>query len=115
MKEIKKVIEDYFSASHFGDMKKLAEIFHPDCRISGVINNEYVDWSLKEFFARIEISCKENPPSKTYNKKIILLDASTHVAVVKAAVEIGPLNFTDYISLVKLNGKWVIRNKVFNN
>jgi len=51
--------------------------------------------------------------NEKYNKQIISLDQINDAAMVKARVVVGECVFTDYIMLLKIDGKWMIRNKSF--
>lgn len=110
---IEAVIQNYFSTTYHANEKKLRESFHPEARIAGDFNGQYCDWSLEEFVHRIASQDSAAKKGEVFDKKILLLDQIANAAVVKARVLVGGFIFVDYISLLKINDQWVIRNKIF--
>lgn len=108
--QITEVIQEYFLASHKGDLSRLQQVFHPQARISGTIKNDYYDWSLNDFLQRISTA---QGSDKKFDKNILGIDRIGIAAMVKARVVIDALIFTDYLSLLKVDGRWLIRNKNF--
>lgn len=111
--EIAAVVESYFRGTYEGDAALLKQIFHPNVRITGSFNGEYCDWSLDEFLARVTAKPTALEKNEKYDKNIVSIDCTNHAAMVKARVGVGNLNFTDYITLLKIQDKWVIRSKSF--
>lgn len=116
MNELSSIIETitlYFKGTYEGDSKQLQKAFHKDARITGIIDKDYLDWSLKEFIDRVTTKPTAAEKKEKYDKNIVFIDNNPHSAIVKARVKVGPLCFTDYITLLKLNNQWLIRNKSF--
>ncbi|SRR5579883_1877755 len=110
---ITKVVEAYFLGAYHGNAEQLKQAFHPDAHITGSFNGQIIDWSLNDFLARVTTAPTAAQKNEKYDKEIILLDQTSDAAMVKARVMVGEYSFTDYITLLKINGKWVIRNKSF--
>ncbi|HVV68180.1 MAG TPA: nuclear transport factor 2 family protein [Gammaproteobacteria bacterium] len=110
---ITKTIEMYFLGTYHGDIKTLQTAFHRDAHITGLFNNNEVDWNLTEFINRVTTQPTAAEKNEPYHKQILSLDYQGNAAMVKAQVEANGILFTDYITLLKINGHWVIRNKSF--
>lgn len=41
-------------------------------------------------------------------------DKANYAAIAKCCVRVAELTFYDYITLLKIDGKWIIRNKSFS-
>jgi small-conductance mechanosensitive channel len=80
-----------------------------------VINEQVINWSLEDFIARVSTEPTAAKKNEIYDKKILSVDVTHHAAVVKSRVAVGDLIFTDYMTLLKINGHWIIRNKSFTN
>lgn len=112
-KLIHDTISLYFKGTYQGDAAQLEQAFHPEARISGIINGQMHNWSLTEFITRVTVSPTAENRGEVYDKKILLVDKTHHAAMVKARVVVGDLIFVDYLTLLKINGAWIIRNKSF--
>ena len=117
-KDFEKIIEAvtmYFKGTYYGNSDLLHKSFHPDAGITGIINGEVFDWSLSDFITRVTAFPTAENRGEEYNKIIISIDKTKSAAMVKSRVAVGELIFFDYITLLKINDQWVIRNKSFTN
>jgi hypothetical protein len=113
MQAIRECVNDYFLGTYHGDAKQIKNAFHPDAEISGILKGQYYAWTLDEFIQRVTTAPTSAAKNEKFDKQILLLDQTSDAAMVKARVVVGDLVFTDYITLLKIDGKWVIRNKSF--
>ncbi len=103
----------YFSGTYYGDVAQLQGAFHPDAHITGVFNETTCDWTLAQFIDRVTTAPTAADKGEKFDKEIISIDVTNNAALVKARVVAGDNCFTDYITLLKIDGEWVIRNKSF--
>jgi hypothetical protein len=47
------VVNLYFKGTYQGNVTQLKKAFHPDARITGILNDQYYDWSLTDFIERV--------------------------------------------------------------
>jgi len=113
--KIIEVVTIYFKGTFDGDGDVVRKVFHPDARITGIINEEIFDWSLDDFVVRITATPTAKNRGEEYNKIIISIDKTKHAAMVKSRGIVGELIFFDYLTLLKIDGQWIIRNKTFTN
>jgi Putative lumazine-binding len=111
--EIRAVIKLYFKGTYEGDASMLKKAYHPDVQIFGSIQGKIVSWTLAEFIARVTERPTAAERQEKFDKQILFIDKTGDIAMVKAQVAIGELIFTDYITLLKIDGKWWIRAKSF--
>ncbi len=67
---------------------------------------------LDDFIA----ACKKersSPPGTPYYAEIVSIDITGDTAVVKVIDEYLGSKFTDYLTMLRTDGRWVIVNKVF--
>lgn len=109
---IAEVVKLYFDGAHQGDAEQLRRAFHPEARIIGNFKGQSCDWTLSDFIKRVS----ESPAAsrdEEFNKEIIFIDCTDDLAIVKTKIVAGGNNFTDYLTLLKMDGNWMIRNKGF--
>lgn len=110
---ITEIVNQYFNGTYKGDAEQLKRAFHTDAHITGVLNGEYFDWTLLDFLERVTKEPTASSKKEKYDKEILFIDITKEAAMVKARVAVGPYIFIDYITLLKINGHWIIRNKSF--
>lgn len=112
--EISRLVQTYFDGLYECDTEKLATIFHPSSRLFANMNGEFVDWPREEWF---EIVRKRVPPAskgEARHDRIVSIDMSDdNTAVVTCECAIHPRYFTDFLSLIKVDGEWTIVSKSF--
>ena len=112
---ITEIVNLYFQGTYQGDADKLKRAFHADAHITGSLNGEIHDWTLTDFITRVSALPSAENKEEKYDKEIILIDRTNNAAIVKARVLVGNLIFIDYITLLKTDGLWLIRNKSFTS
>ena len=112
---IQRTIEDYFIGTHKADSARIQRVFHPDAKITGLFDGHYAEMTLEQFIARVQEAAASHDKNTAYDKAIIAIDQHHDIAMVKARVLVGDAYFTDYITLLKIDVHWVIRQKSFTN
>jgi putative lumazine-binding protein len=110
---IRAVIKHYFLGTHNGNAEELKKAYHPDVQIFGSIGGKMIHWTLSQFIERVTQKPTAAEKHEKYDKEILSLDRASDIAIVKARVSAGGLHFTDFITLMKMGGKWQIRCKCF--
>lgn len=113
--QIRDVVEAYFKGTYYGDEPRLLKAFHPDAHIVGNFDGGMVDWSRTEFIQRVTTRPTQAERGDIYAKNIITIDSVKDAGMVMARVCVDGQVFSDYISLLKIYGQWVIRHKIFTN
>lgn len=111
--EIQAVVKKYFEGIFYGDSEKLMEAFHPLSFLCGDIHNKPY---LKTIDAYIEgVKARKSPHElgETFRMKILHLEILGNIAIVKAHVPMLGFNYCDFLSMIKINGNWIIVNKIF--
>lgn len=111
---IERTVQTYFDGLHEGDADKLASVFHESAALTYEQSGELVVLPLAKWLQ----SVRERPSAQSRglarDDAILLFDQSGPAsAFVKVRCQIPPLHFTDYLSLLKVEGRWVVAQKVF--
>ena len=112
--KVLKVVEDYISSAYESDGATTRKIFDDDAKVTGHINNKLIRQTKEDWATFVEKnipSPKEQGKSKAY--EILMVDAGDETAVVKVKSEYIDIIFTDTLSLLKIDNKWKIYNKIF--
>ena len=113
--EIEKVISTYFDLLYKGDKDLIETVFLPEANVSSLSNGKIVQIDMDGF--RKRISERQSPESigEMRDDKIISIDISSPTtAMAKVKCNILHNNYIDYLSLLKVSGKWRIISKVFH-
>jgi hypothetical protein len=111
---IEQTIQTYFDGLYEGDADKLASVFHDASALTYEQDGKVTVLPLAQWLKAV----RERPSPKAKglprDDAILLLDQSgPTTAFVKVRCQIPPRFFTDYLSLLKLDGRWVVAQKVF--
>jgi len=106
------VARDYLDGMMYADEAKLRRAFHPKCLIVGHFRGKLEYDPLEAF---IEACKKEGsiPADAPYFAEIVSIDVTGDTAVVKLIDDYLGTRFTDYLTMVKTEGRWIIVNKAF--
>ncbi len=110
---IAQAVQLFIDGTSGGDHAKLAEAFHPDARMYGAIGAQRFDVPITEFANVVA----ESPAdvAGTFRARITSI-AETGDAAIATVVEEGfwgTLSFVDYLSLCRIDGRWLIVSKTF--
>ncbi len=114
--EIEKVLQVYFDGLYEGDTEKLGQAFHPMSHLYSVgSDGKVADFPRTDWFKMVE----SRPSAKSQNgerrDRIVSIDFSgPATAFAKVECQIPPRYFTDYLTLVKADGRWQVISKTFH-
>lgn len=113
-KAIEQTIQTYFDGLYEGDTAKLAQAFHPTSALT------WEDAGAVKVLPRAEwleaIGKRASPASSNLARadEIVSIDQSSPTsAFVKVKCQIPPRYFTDYLNLLKVEGRWQVVQKIF--
>lgn len=111
---IEQTIQTYFDGLYEGDADKLASVFHATSALTFEREGQLTVLPLAQWLQAV----RERPAPKAKglarDDAILLIDQSgPTTAFVKVKCQMPPLYFTDYLSLLKVGGRWVVAQKVF--
>lgn len=115
--KITEIVLEYYDGMALADEDKLRHAFHPDSFIIGNFGGN-LEWSsLEAFIDDVKNTAPEHTSreDKDYHIDINSVDVAGDTAVAKVTNNYFGLWFTDYLSLLKLEGRWVIINKLFHH
>jgi hypothetical protein len=108
------VVQDYLEGMVFADSSKLTRALHPRWFCIGNFEGG-LEWDSREAFIEAVIANAAPPAEGTCFHEVLLVDVTGDTASVKVANDYLGMRFTDYLSLLKLEGDWVVVNKLFHH
>ena len=111
---IEAVIQTYFDGLYEGDADKLAKAFHPTSALTSVNDGKIVVMPRDAWFDWVRTRGSAKSQGLARHDEIVSLDiAGPTMAFVKVKCQIPPRYFVDQLSLLKIEGRWQIAQKIF--
>lgn len=111
---IEATIQEYFDGLHEGDADKLARVFLPTSALTSEQDGKVQVLPLNDWLKAVRERGSPKARGLARDDGILMLDQSgPTTAFVKVKCQIPPRFFTDYLSLLKVDGQWRVAQKVF--
>ena len=112
---IEQTVQVYFDGLYEGDANKIASAFHEVSHLYVANGSEVTDLPREKWLDMV----RSRPSAKSQNlprrDRIVSIDISgPETAFVKVECQIPPRYFTDYLTLVKADGRWQVISKTFH-
>jgi len=115
IKEIEKLIDNYFMGIFNGDRAKLEACFNENVHIYGDIKKIEYFKNVKDYLDGVQNRQSPKDLDETFQMNIIGIDIMGNIAMVKLHVPMLGYNYYDYLSLAKVDSNWQIVNKIFTH
>ena len=113
--ELEALLQGYFDGLHDGDTEKLGAIFHEESHLFSVSDGKLNDMSRAKWFDLIRSRPSARSQGLPRHDWVVSIDRSgPTTAFAKVHCALPPRYFTDYLSLVKLGGRWRVISKTFH-
>lgn len=109
---VRAAIEHYFQGHATGQGEHFRKVFHPDSKLFFIREGKLTQWTAEEYISRA--SGKPAPDEAQRKRRIDSVDIAGDAAFVKLTLDYPTVVFTDYMSMLKVDGKWMIVNKTFH-
>jgi len=115
--EIKSSIQTYFDACYESSEEKARQAFHKSAHIYGHGMGETLNDMDLDTFVGLLTSIKTGSPKPDYPRQDEILSiefTGENTAVARVKLRAGSTLFTDILSFMRLDGKWVIISKLYS-
>lgn len=102
----------YFQGHATGDGEYFRRAFHTDAKLFWIKDGKLAQKTSAEFAAGAGGKPEADEAKRV--RKIALVDIADDVAVVKVELDYPSAYIVDYLSLVKIDGTWMVINKIFH-
>ncbi len=114
--EIVAVLQDYFDGFYAGDVDKLKGVFHPNCHLISATGGPLLNDPMDVVYARVAGRTAPAAANQKRRDRVLSIDKSgPEAALAKVQIAIGPKLFTDYLNILRIDGRWQIVSKIYSH
>jgi hypothetical protein len=114
IKAIEAATWTYLDGLYEGDVEKLGQVFHPSSALTQSLEGELKIVPRAEWFEAVRNRASPKAAGLARGDHVLTIDlVGPSLALVKVKCQMPPRYFTDLLSFVKVDGKWVVAQKVF--
>jgi hypothetical protein len=108
---VKIPLENYIKGQATGNGDFIRQAFHKDGKINAFRDGKLLNLTVEEFASRFN----GKPAADEDKRKRIIesIEIAGDTAIAKIILDYPTVKFTDYMSLLKIDGEWKIINKTF--
>jgi hypothetical protein len=106
--------EYYFQGSYEGDLNKLKHIFHPGTRLFGDVKGLPYSKTLDEWLDVVTNRQSPKNSGKPFKGDILNIKVVNSVAIAELHVKAYDILYHDFLSLHRIDGRWLIVNKIMS-
>jgi len=108
---IEALVQDYFLGMYEGDVERLRRIFHPQCWLFGESRGASRAFPVSGFLDQFANQPAPKAEGERFDMRLVSVDRTGSVAVVKDEVLYQGRQYTDYLMLQKTDAGWSIVSK----
>ena len=111
---ITETVQLYLDGLYEGDVDKIAKAFHPTSSLASEDKGVLTQLPREQWLERVRTRPSGKSQGLARNDEILQIDQSSPTtAFVKLKCQLPPRFFTDYLLLLKVEGRWQVAQKVF--
>lgn len=113
---ISQALEDYyFKGIYTGDVELLKQIYHPGTLLFGDVKGLPYAKTLPEYLDGVANRQSPEDSGKPFKGEILNINIVQSIAIAQLKVKMYDFNYTDFLSFHKIDGKWLIVNKMMSD
>lgn len=111
-KELVKIpLENYLKGHETGKAEYMEKAFHTEGKLMFIRDGKFTTRDFKEYIGGMRGEAAKDEAQR--KRKIESIDIAGNAAVARIVLDYPTVKFTDYMSLLKIDGEWKIVNKTF--
>jgi Putative lumazine-binding len=110
---IRQTVQYYFDGGKNRDSLTLRKAFHPEARMLFARDGKLVLVPIGEYITRVGSERLKPGEVDSTERRVVSVDVVGDAAVAKLELKRPSALLTDYMSLLKVDGRWLIVNKIF--
>lgn len=112
---ISALMDDYFNGIYYGDTEKMRSVFHPQALLFADLNGQPYLKTIDEYLDVVQTRKSPEATGEAFRMKVLSVEILNDVAYARLHVPVLGNNYYDFIALSKIDGKWLIVNKLFTH
>jgi hypothetical protein len=105
----------YFQGIYEGNVELLTKVFHQGSFVFGDVKGKPYAKTLAEYLDGVAHRTSPKDSGQPYETEIIEIDVINSIAVAKVRVTMYEFNYYDFLAFHRLDGQWVIVNKMLTH
>jgi hypothetical protein len=110
---VRQTVQYYFDGGKNRDSLTLRKAFHPEARMLFARDGKLVVVPIGEYITRVGSERLKPGEVDSTERKVVSVDVVGDAAIAKLKLKRPDAVLTDYMSLLKVDGRWLIVNKIF--
>ena len=112
--EVLELLGDYYDGLYRTDVSKLRSVFSPSARYATIANGSLLELSMDEYLPRVEKRTAPADEGVPYEYRVVSIRfAGENTALAELECSLFGHDYTDFLSLLRIDGQWHIQAKVF--
>ncbi|MGO4327471.1 nuclear transport factor 2 family protein [Cupriavidus sp. 2TAF22] len=112
---ILKLLYVYLDAIYDGNATCLGSTFHPAAAVFGHVNGEATHRTVAAYLAAVAGRASPASQGEPYRMSILSIDVLGAMASAKVRVRMFGFDYYNFLSLLKVDGNWLIANKLYTH
>ncbi len=104
-------LENYLKGHEMGSAEFMKKAFHTEGKLVFIRDGKFTTRTFEEYIAGMNGKPADDESKRV--RSIESIDISGNAAIAKIVLDYPTVKFTDYMSLLKIDGEWKIVNKSF--
>ncbi|WP_315815065.1 nuclear transport factor 2 family protein [Paraflavitalea speifideaquila] len=114
--QIAQVLEQYyFKGIYEGHVEILSQAFHPGTLLYGDVQGQPYAKTLAQYLDAVKNRQSPKDSGKPFTSELLHVKVINSIAVAEVRMKMYTFNYYDLLSFHKIDGKWVIVNKMFSD
>lgn len=113
--EVLAVVDEYFTGIYRGDVDRLAATFHPRAILGGEVKGEPYYKPVTEYLEGVRTRKSPSALGEPFAMEVRSIEVHGEVALAKARLRMLGNDYVDFLSFVRVDGRWLIVAKVFTH
>ncbi len=105
----------YFKGIYEGDINVLGQIFNQGALLFGDVKGEPYAKTLDQYLDGVKSRQSPRDSGKPFKGEILNIKVVNSIAVAEVSVKMYDFYYHEFLSFHKLNGKWLIVNKMISD
>jgi len=107
--------KDYFNGIYEGDLDALQNILNPGTLLFGDVKGKPYAKTLEQYLDGVKNRQSPKDSGKPFKGMIISINVINSIAMAKVNVKMYDFNYEEFLSFHKIDGKWMIVNKMISD
>lgn len=113
---ITQALEDiYFKGIYEGNVSLLGQVYHPGTLLFGDVKGPPYAKNLDQYLDGVAHRQSPKDSGKPFKGDVLAVDVVNSIAVAKVHVKMYEFNYDEFLSFHKIDGKWLIVNKMISD